>query len=73
MHIGDPFFILLLPAIVGLQAASNFMPGNLWFLAVMSMAVLALAGFGLSFAIGEKKYAESFGETIEPASEEGEN
>jgi hypothetical protein len=36
------------------------------------MAVLALAGFGLSFAIGKKKYAESLGEAIEPASEEGE-
>jgi len=71
-QVGALFFILILPALEGAQAASNFMPGNLWFLIVISMAVLALAGFGLSFAIGKKKYAESLGEAIEPASEEGE-
>jgi len=71
-QVGALFFILLLPALANAQAASNFMPENLWFLAVISMAVLALAGFGLTFAIGEKKHAESSGETIEPASEEGE-
>lgn len=72
-QVGALFFILLLPALYGAQAAINFMPGNLWFLAFISMAALALAGFGLSFAIGEGKHAESFGEASGKAPEEGED
>ncbi len=69
-QVGALFFILLLPAVEGAQAASNFMPENIWFLAVISMAVLAMAGFGLSFAIREGDHGRAFRESTEPSPEE---